>query len=402
MVNNVHEIMQLLVENDPDLVFYPFPNNFRLPTGTIPVYTADHIYKQNGEERFEGRTGLKDYTGAIYSPRLGKPTWLNMVVGHNYVWEDIDNEELRLDLLGKGMLCFKTRVQDAKAMVAGILIGPHVCTFEFDMMEYLLCNHPQLKGQPLGVKLQPLKIFPTDVVSNDIPFTEKMVVVETLAQPVIHQKVIKQLISIFNGKKNTDVRPDGLNFTFLKWFGTKGCRNLDLNTQAMLLDGKREHDHIQRDSREVIISGLIDLDFPGKYNCQEISPRQILVTMRTSTDWDTTIFTQVNRTNEGVIVGICHENKYQEALRYSQFLYTLMKSKFGKIAEKWFDADTKANAKYINFNADKGIIYYNKSEHYFPWFKRYKQSPAVQRKMLKEGFTESDFTPLDDKELPDF
>ena len=76
MVNNVHEIMELLVEYDPELVFYPFPANFKLPAANIPVYTADHINGDNGESRLEGRTGLKDYTSAIYSPRIRKPTWL--------------------------------------------------------------------------------------------------------------------------------------------------------------------------------------------------------------------------------------------------------------------------------------------------------------------------------------
>ena len=84
-----------------------------------------------------------------------------------------------------------------------------------------------------------MKVFPTDTVPDNVQFSEKMVVVETLAQPDIQQKAIKQLISIFNGKYNTDVRPDGLNFTFLEWFGTKGCCNPDTNAKITLLDGKR-------------------------------------------------------------------------------------------------------------------------------------------------------------------
>ena len=51
--------------------------------------------------------------------------------------------------------------------------------------------------------------------------------------------------------------------------------------------------------------------------------------MRTATDWDTTIFTQINHTADGM-VDICHENEYDEAIRYVQNLYLLWRAFSGQ------------------------------------------------------------------------
>ena len=89
--------------------------------------------------------------------------------------------------------------------------------------------------------------------------------------------------------------------------------------------------------------------------------------MRTATDWDTTIFTQVNQSS-GLMIGICHENEYNEALQYAKYLYVLMKAKFGEVEEKWFNSDTKAACAKIIFKAELGVIVNQPSEDYIPRF----------------------------------
>ena len=66
---------------------------------------------------------------------------------------------------------------------------------------------------------------------------------------------------MFNGKKNTKIRQGGLNFTFVEWFGTKGLKNPGPDERLAILDGKRQHDHIQKTAKEVTISGLINPDY---------------------------------------------------------------------------------------------------------------------------------------------
>ena len=153
--------------------------------------------------------------------------------------------------------------------------------------------------------------------------------------------MVQQLISIFNGKNKTHLRPGGLNFTFVEWFSAKGCQTPGPTQLNKLYNSKREHNHIQEASKEVLISGLVDLDYELKIDGEDpLTPCQVLITMRTSTDWDTTVFTQINQTDDGM-VGICHKNEYNEAVRYIHNLYLLWRAFFGQKVDKWFDLQAK-------------------------------------------------------------
>ena len=95
-----------------------------------------------------------------------------MVIGHNYTWEDINDNDFWSDLTQKDFMCFKTRVQDAKACIAGMLVGPHMRTFETNVMQYLLHKYERLEGFPIGVKVTPLKVFPTESTPQDVIYKE--------------------------------------------------------------------------------------------------------------------------------------------------------------------------------------------------------------------------------------
>ena len=104
-----------------------------------------------------------------------------MVIGHQYAWDDIANEAIIDDLKCKNILLFKSRVQDAKASIAGIIVGPHMRTFDLQYLKAILKTHINLKMHSLALKIQPFQVFPADKPARDIPFIEKMVVVETSA-----------------------------------------------------------------------------------------------------------------------------------------------------------------------------------------------------------------------------
>ena len=104
-----------------------------------------------------------------------------------------------------------------------------MCTFDMRYLEAILKTHDYLKMHPLGLKIQPFKIFPANKTSKDMLFIEKMVVVETSALPDTRKYMVQQLISIFNGKNKTHRRSGGLNFTFVEWFAAKGYRSSGSN-----------------------------------------------------------------------------------------------------------------------------------------------------------------------------
>ena len=158
---------------------YPFPSHHKIPLKLIPVYTEAHICGKL--DKFTTRAGLKQYISTIYCLKLGVPTWLNLVVGHQYAWDDIANKATIKDLKSKNILLFKSRVQDAKASITGIIVGPHMRTFDLRYLKAILKTHVNLNMHPLALKIQPFQVFLADKPSIDTPFIEKMVVVETSA-----------------------------------------------------------------------------------------------------------------------------------------------------------------------------------------------------------------------------
>lgn len=67
--------------------------------------------------------------------------------------------------------------------------------------------------------------------------------------------------------------------------------------------------------------------------------KQILTTLRTHTNWGFPLFSQINTTNKGEILGICHRGQRREAEEVVQNLYVLLKSKFGSEVKVWFTTE---------------------------------------------------------------
>ena len=95
IIPNIHDVLEQLMEADPSLVVYPFPSLRRKISNNVPAYTIDNnVKEQDGKDQFIGKDGLRPYADNVWSPKLGKSSWIKMLVGHNQLWEAINNEEV--------------------------------------------------------------------------------------------------------------------------------------------------------------------------------------------------------------------------------------------------------------------------------------------------------------------
>ena len=400
IIPDIHDALEQLMEEDPSLVVYPFPSLRRKISDNVPAYTIDNVKEQNGKDQFIGKDGLRPYADNVWSPKLGKSSWIKMLVGHNQLWEAINNEEVAQHCESARIKILEAKVQACSTSIAGWLVGPHIRTFNIDDFQHRMRNHPRFKHYPIGLRYQLPKVFPNEKVDvSASTFVDKVVVVETSGSPSIRKAFLKQLMAVFNKKGNADLRPAGFCFTALEWYGTRGLNSPPAKKAKAIRYAKRIHADIQHRMEEIPIPGIDDPDFVQKFTIdrQEVTlcPRQILITMKTKVDWDTPIFTQINHTRDG-LVGICHPNEADEARLYVENLLVLWEAKYGKKVLKWFDVDAVNYAKDNEFDELTNTIIETAASTDEPVYKRYKQSYAVRNKAIREGADESDFALQDD------
>ena len=220
----------------------------------------------------------------------------------------------------------------------------------------------------------------------------KVAFVLTLAEAGIRAKVLQVCILVFNRRKNAAQQPLGYSFTALPWFGSRGIRAPIMAQLRSQEKAKLIHQDIQARSKEVNIVGLTSLDFAQPYNRYKLRPRGVQITMRTKTDWDTPIFTQIDETWNNDIIAICHANE-EEARNLVDNLYTLMRAKLGPVVNRWFDAETKELAQEQRFDKINNRIVSTAikfNEELLEVLTRYKDSLAQRAKFLKEGGNKKD------------
>ena len=87
----------------------------------------------------------------------------------------------------------------------------------------------------------------------------------------------------------------------------------------------------------VPIEGIVDMNQVFKYNNQKITPKQVLLCLRTNKDWEKTIFTQIHYSSRHEKhVGICHKQLLYEANLIVNNMTTLFTEKFGHEIKAWF------------------------------------------------------------------
>ena len=93
-----------------------------------------------------------------------------------------------------------------------------------------------------------------------------------------------------------------------------------------------------------------DVDMGIEIDGETVTLRRILMTMRTTKDLDTCIFTQIHTNFQRKAVVVCHKNELKEAQILIEFLYVFLKAKFGLEVNKWFETETIVAAQDLDFN----------------------------------------------------
>ena len=403
IIPDIHNALEQLMEVDPSLVVYPYPSLQRKISESVPAYTIDNVKEQDGKDQFSGKDGLRSYADNVWTPKLGKSSWIKMLLGHNQLWEAINNEEVTHHCESAGFKVFEAKVQACTTSIAGWLVGPHIRTFNINDFQRRMRNHPRFKHYPIGIRYQLPKVFPDERLDASAPttFQDKVVVVETSGSSSIRKEFITQFKAVFNKVGNAKLRPAGFCFTALEWFGTKGLTSPPAKKAKAIRYAKRIHADIQDQMVEIPITGIDDPDFVQKFTIDgqvvTLCPRQILITMKTKVDWDTPIFTQINQTKDGLI-GICHPNEANEARLYVENLLVLWEAKYGRQVLKWFDVDAVNHANDNQFDELTNTIIETSDPTDEPVYKRYKLSYAQRNKAIREGADERDFEVQDDDE----
>ena len=117
------------MEVDPTLVVYPYPSLKRKVSDTFLAYTIDNVKERDGKAQFSGKDGLRPYADNVWTPKLGKSSWVKMLLGHNQLWEAINNDEVTQHCESAGFKIFEANVQACTTSIAGWLVGPHISTF---------------------------------------------------------------------------------------------------------------------------------------------------------------------------------------------------------------------------------------------------------------------------------
>ena len=101
----------------------------------------------------------------------------------------------------------------------------------------------------------------------------------------------------------------------------------------------------------IFLHGVTNLDLPILVEGELKTLKQILTTLRTHTNWRFPLFSQINTTKKGEILGICHQGQRREAEEVVQNLYVLLKSKYGSEVKVWFASEVVKDSADISWNS---------------------------------------------------
>ena len=343
-IDAIHHFLKEFWKSDPTLVIHPYPRPVYLYSpGRLHVpYTKNHASRKSGLKKMSLKYELNRYTGRDLYVTVGSRYNLSMVLGHEVPFDQLLTDDFRTVLSENRIELTKNLLQWNTSCTVGWLLGAHVDTFDCRYMSSVLQCHPRFAGKPIACALRPLKMF-DEKEQKDLPYREqkKVVVILTSTELSTRRAVTANCISVWNkqDEKHVKLRPDGTNFKFIEWLAGPhaGNRNPD-NSRETQLGATKQRD-IMENSVTIFLHGVTALDLPLSLEGEMKTLKQILTTLRTHTNWGFPLFSQINTTNKGEILGICHRGQRREAEEVVQNLYVLLKSKFGSEVKVWFTTE---------------------------------------------------------------
>ena len=130
----------------------------------------------------------------------------------------------------------------------------------------------------------------------------------TSLDPKVRASVNANCISVWNKqtKEHVELRPDGTNFKYIEWLAGPHAVGRTPSNQKETCLGATKQEDLMNQSCAVHFHGVIDFDYPIPIEGKPKTLKQILTTLYTKNNWTFPLFSQINKTKLGEIVGICH------------------------------------------------------------------------------------------------
>ena len=389
IIEEFNQVYDRILAKDHTAVLITYPNYDRnnYYRKDASVYSRVDHQQRSGKDRFQNSRQFDKYLQKPLWPKIGQENWIKLYLGHNKNIHEIIDDDLNKELRDKGVLLFLSNLQAADSANAVWLMGAHHKYTETKHLMSTLQNHPRFFNLPVSVKIQKLKIKKLD---KYVSTATNVVVVETSKDPDILSEVTKQSIAVWNKRSNNNLRPDGTNFTAIEWTANA---NMVTNKKANYVrDREQDHKDLCSCLRHIELVGVKDVDMGIEIDGETVTLRRILMTMRTTKDLDTCIFTQIHTNFQRKAVVVCHKNELEEAQVLIEFLYVFLKAKFGLEVKKWFDTETIVAAQDLEFDEAKGNIVDNSPNNNFVTEYRgsFFLSQATMNQMRKQNCTEEE------------
>lgn len=159
-----------------------------------------------------------------------------------------------------------------------------------------------------------------------------------------------------------------------------------------------------RRARAITVKDIVNFDYPFEHNGDTLTIRQILTTVKTSSNWRESLFNQINTTWTGDTVAICHKSEEHEANQFIQNLLPLMRGFFGKdTIDHFFEDDViEANENIeVDFQTHKIVDKSNSQIDDLSMFQFMGISQATLRTAREQGMTDEEIRRLQEEESLD-
>ena len=218
-----------------------------------------------------------------------------------------------------------------------------------------------MKDYPIQITPKPFKLSPHDTEKlKDNPSCLMVAAVFTSRDKKVRHRVQRAFKSIYNLEDTSHAaeQPQGSHFVFVGWSGDKESPPTDVLQKAKILCAVRTQRKWNRKAVPITIQGVIPtaFDYPLKLGEQEITLRQILASLRTRTDWTESLFNSIDTDWAGITYGICHKDYKNEATQIVQNLLPLLRARFDKKVDSWFEGETIELCKGVSYDSNSKQI----------------------------------------------
>ena len=331
--DTIHAEYEYLWEVYPTIVLYPYPGKIQHSVHVLP-YKKKHtrVPQLRKYRKMASTAELRRYTDRVFV-RGQKSSWFNFFIGYSVLITDLASCDVTYRFDNDQMQLIVKDVQSPEAITAIWIVGIDPKTTDFQELTDTLRQSDYYKRLPIHVKVQTLKIRKTDKEAKyGTPDFIKVVTVQCAKH--LHKITVTALRKTFNSEKSKDVenRPNGTPAKMVEWYGDawSPTPNRDQLEVAMIA---RSHHKTWLDNLTHIDLDMVEqLYMPIMTPVEgEITLHQVLISIRSKTNYACNIFQAVNKNAvTGIIMALCHSGYEEEANEVIMNLVTLCKERFGK------------------------------------------------------------------------